>query len=155
MINPQITLRQLRFLAALAETLNFSRAAELCHVTQPTLSAGLRELEERLGVQLAERNTRSVILTPLGAEIAGRARALLLAAVEPPLSRVDRAATLEPLQQEPFEALLAFRVLGLLQWVRVLQLRLAPRPLPLVALPRVLRVSVLVARRQESALSQT
>ncbi|EAU45136.1 hydrogen peroxide-inducible genes activator [Salipiger bermudensis] len=80
MINPQITLRQLRFLAALAETLNFSRAAELCHVTQPTLSAGLRELEERLGVQLAERNTRSVILTPLGAEIAGRARALLLAA---------------------------------------------------------------------------
>ncbi|MGR3376649.1 LysR substrate-binding domain-containing protein [Salipiger abyssi] len=80
MMNPQITLRQLRFLLALSEELNFSRAAEICHVTQPTLSAGLRELEERLGIQLAERTKRSVIMTPLGAEIAERARALLLAA---------------------------------------------------------------------------
>ncbi|MFC2970213.1 hydrogen peroxide-inducible genes activator [Acidimangrovimonas pyrenivorans] len=79
---PGITLRQLGFLVAVADTLNFSRAAETCFVTQPTLSAGLKELEERLGVVLAERTKRSVILTPVGKEIAARARAVLLAARE-------------------------------------------------------------------------
>lgn len=73
-----ITLRQLRFLTALADELNFSRAAEACFVTQPTLSAGLKELEQILGVQLAERSKRHVILTPIGEEIAERARRLLL-----------------------------------------------------------------------------
>ncbi len=79
---PGITLRQLGFLAALANELNFSRAADSCFVTQPTLSTGLKELEERLGVVLAERTKRSVILTPIGVEIAERARKVLLAARE-------------------------------------------------------------------------
>ncbi|PTV96098.1 LysR family transcriptional regulator [Rhodobacter aestuarii] len=82
MYMPHLTLRQLRFLVALADTLSFSRAAEICAVTQPTLSTALAELEARLGVALAERTRRSVILTPLGSEIAARARALLLAAQE-------------------------------------------------------------------------
>lgn len=73
-----ITLRQLRFLVAVADTLNFSRAAEACFVTQPTLSAGIKELEERLGVVLVERTRRSVMLTPVGEEIAERGRAMLL-----------------------------------------------------------------------------
>ena len=77
-----ITLRQLGFLVALAETLNFSRAAEASFVTQPTLSAGLKELEDRLGVTLAERTRRSVILTPIGTEIAARARDILLSVRE-------------------------------------------------------------------------
>jgi len=76
---PSITLRQMRFLVAIADELNFSRAAKACFVSQPTLSTGLKELEERLGVVLAERTKRSVILTPIGAEIAERARAVLLA----------------------------------------------------------------------------
>lgn len=71
------TLRQLRFLVALSDELNFSRAADACHVTQPTLSAGLKELETALGVQLAERTRRSVILTELGRTIAERARIVL------------------------------------------------------------------------------
>lgn len=71
------SLRQLRFLVALSDELNFSRAAELCHVTQPTLSAGLKELEAGLGVALAERTNRSVILTPIGQAIAERGRAVL------------------------------------------------------------------------------
>lgn len=71
------TLRQLRFLVALSDTLNFSRAAELCHVTQPTLSAGIKELEDQLGVPLAERSKRSVMLTPLGVEMVRRARVVL------------------------------------------------------------------------------
>ncbi|ATF20720.1 hydrogen peroxide-inducible genes activator [Phaeobacter gallaeciensis] len=75
--NTSLTLRQLRFLVAVADELNFSRAAERCYVSQPTLSVGLRELEDRLGVTLAERTKRSVILTPVGAQIAERARKLL------------------------------------------------------------------------------
>jgi LysR family hydrogen peroxide-inducible transcriptional activator len=71
------TLRQFRFLIALSDTLNFSRAAELCHVTQPTLSAGIKELEDQLGVPLAERSKRSVMLTPLGAEVVRRARVVM------------------------------------------------------------------------------
>ncbi len=81
-MTPAITLRQLGFLVAVADTLNFSRAAEASFVTQPTLSAGLKELEDRLGVVLAERTRRQVIMTPVGTEIAARARKLLLAARE-------------------------------------------------------------------------
>lgn len=77
-----ITLRQLRFLTAVAETLNFSRAAEVCFVTQPTLSAGIKELEDRLGVTLIERTKRHVMLTPLGDEVVTRARRLLLDAAD-------------------------------------------------------------------------
>lgn len=71
------SLRQLRFLVALADELHFGRAAEACFVTQSTLSTGLKELEALLGAPLAERTKRSVMLTPLGAEIAKRARAVL------------------------------------------------------------------------------
>lgn len=71
------TLRQLRFLVALADELHFGRAAETCLVTQSTLSTGLRELEDILGAPLAERTKRSVLMTPLGEEIAARARAML------------------------------------------------------------------------------
>lgn len=71
------TLQQLRYLTALADTLNFSRAADLTHVTQPTLSLQLKEMEARLGVQLVERTRARVILTPAGAEIARRARRIL------------------------------------------------------------------------------
>ncbi|WP_101067294.1 hydrogen peroxide-inducible genes activator [Roseovarius salinarum] len=77
---PGISLRQIGFLVALSDELNFSRAAEACNVTQPTLSAGLRELEGTLGVQLAERTRRSVIMTPVGREIAERGRRLLIGA---------------------------------------------------------------------------
>ncbi|WP_417255656.1 LysR substrate-binding domain-containing protein [Celeribacter halophilus] len=77
-----ITLRQMRFLTTVADTLNFSRAAELCFVTQPTLSAGIKELEDRLGVQLIERTRQSVMMTPLGLDLTERARRLLLDAAE-------------------------------------------------------------------------
>lgn len=76
------TLRHLQFLIAVADTTSFSRAAEISFVTQPTLSAGIKELEDRLGVQLIERTRRSVMLTPLGEQVAARARALLLDAKE-------------------------------------------------------------------------
>ena len=71
------TLRQLRFLVALADTQSFSRAAEVCHVTQSTLSTGLKELEHRLGILVAERTRQSVLMTPVGVDLAERARRIL------------------------------------------------------------------------------
>ena len=71
------TLKQFRYLVALADVLHFRRAAELTHVSQPTLSGQLRELEEKLGVQLVERSRSRVVLTPVGKEVAARARKLL------------------------------------------------------------------------------
>lgn len=71
------TLRQLRYLVAVAETRHFGRAAALCHVSQPTLSAQLQTLEARLGVLLVERSRHQVALTPLGREMAARAQAVL------------------------------------------------------------------------------
>ncbi len=76
-MKPVPNLRHLRYLLALAEHLNFSRAADACSVTQSTLSAGIRELELLIGGQLAERTKRRVMLTPLGLLVCDKARALL------------------------------------------------------------------------------
>ncbi len=59
----RLTVRQLEYFAALAETRHFGRAAAQCGVTQPALSAQLAEMEERLGCRLFERGTRAVSLT--------------------------------------------------------------------------------------------
>ena len=61
-------LQQLRFLVAVSRTLNFTKAAEEMFVSQPTLSYQIRRLEEELGVNLFERTTRNVDLTPIGRE---------------------------------------------------------------------------------------
>ena len=71
------SLRQLTFLIALADELHFSNAAKRCNVTQSTLSAGLKELEAILGVTLAERSKRSVIMTPVGRKIVEQAQKIL------------------------------------------------------------------------------
>ncbi|MEO8628781.1 MAG: LysR substrate-binding domain-containing protein [Betaproteobacteria bacterium] len=74
------SLRQLRYLVELAARLNFRQAAQACFVTQSTLSAGIKELETQLGVQLVERDTRVVRVTPIGEEVVARARQLLASA---------------------------------------------------------------------------
>lgn len=74
------SLKQLHYLVALAEQLNFTRAAESCFVTQSTLSSGLKELEKVLGAKLVERNKQTVLMTPIGLEVANRARTILAAA---------------------------------------------------------------------------
>jgi LysR family hydrogen peroxide-inducible transcriptional activator len=76
-MHPLPSLRHLRYLVALADRLHFGQAADACAVTQSTLSAGIRELESVLGVQVAERTRRSVILTPIGHRLAERARHVL------------------------------------------------------------------------------
>ncbi|MDQ3246166.1 MAG: LysR substrate-binding domain-containing protein [Pseudomonadota bacterium] len=67
------TVKQLQYLVALRQHGHFGRAAESCFVTQSTLSAGLREIENLLGVTLVERTRRVVRFTPLGTRIADKA----------------------------------------------------------------------------------
>src|SRR5712671_7940016 len=71
------TFRQLQHLVLLAERGHFSRAAAACHVTQSTLSASIKELENILQASLVDRTKRRVVLTPLGLEIVERARRIL------------------------------------------------------------------------------
>jgi LysR family hydrogen peroxide-inducible transcriptional activator len=89
---PPPTLRQLGYLVELSERLNFRIAAEAQLVTQSTLSAGIKELESVLGVQLVERDKRHVRLTAVGEEVVARARALLAAATD--LAEAARSAAL-------------------------------------------------------------
>jgi LysR family hydrogen peroxide-inducible transcriptional activator len=72
------SLRQLEYLVAIADCRHFGRAAQSVHVSQPTLSQQLRALEARLGVTLIERRLAGAELTPVGREIAERARRLLV-----------------------------------------------------------------------------
>ena len=71
------TLRQLRYLVALADAAHFGRAAAAVNVSQPALSVQVRALEAALGVRLVERGPREAVITPTGREIVRRARRIL------------------------------------------------------------------------------
>lgn len=71
------TLRQLQYLTAVVELKHFGHAAEQCFVTQSTLSAGIQDLENLLGITLLERTNRKVLPTALGIEFAQRAQHIL------------------------------------------------------------------------------
>jgi len=95
----RMNLRDLRYLVALADERHFGKAAERCFVSQPTLSAQVRKLEDYLGVPLVERQPKRVALTPTGEKVVRRARALLQEAdaiVE--LARNDRDPLAGPLK---------------------------------------------------------
>jgi LysR family hydrogen peroxide-inducible transcriptional activator len=72
-----LNLRALHYLVTLADVRHFSKAAEHCYVSQPTLSTQIRKLEDELDVQLVERNPRQVMLTRVGQEVVERARDIL------------------------------------------------------------------------------
>jgi LysR family hydrogen peroxide-inducible transcriptional activator len=76
------TLRQLQFLISLAEQGSFSRAAQACHVTQPTLSAAIKETESILGTVLVERGSRGATLTPAGEAALERGKRVIAEAEE-------------------------------------------------------------------------
>jgi LysR family cyn operon transcriptional activator len=78
-------LRHLRYFAALAETLHFTRAADRTHVTQSTLSHQIKQLEEELGVNLFDRIGKRVVITEAGDT--------LLAQILPALKQIDMAVT--------------------------------------------------------------
>ncbi|WP_409431955.1 LysR substrate-binding domain-containing protein [Litorimonas sp. RW-G-Af-16] len=71
------SLRQLQYLVAISETGTMSEAAKRTHVSQPSLSIQLKDMEEQLGASLVERGRKGAILTPLGVEVVARARIIL------------------------------------------------------------------------------
>lgn len=75
-----LSLRDLEYLVAVAEHGHFGRAADACHVSQPSLSAGVRKIEDMLGFRVFERTSRKVLLTQRGAAVIGRAHRVLEAA---------------------------------------------------------------------------
>lgn len=97
------TLRQLEYLVAVADHLNFRRAAEAVHVSQPALSTQIRQLETTLGVTLFERDRRKVVTTDAGALAAARARHIL--------GRVDELAEAARGYREPLTGRLRLGVI--------------------------------------------
>ncbi|HYL03957.1 MAG TPA: LysR substrate-binding domain-containing protein [Steroidobacteraceae bacterium] len=78
----ELKLKDLRYLVAVADQRHFGRAAARCFVSQPTLSAQLKKLEQSLGVQLIERAPNNVSLTETGEQVVARARRILEASDE-------------------------------------------------------------------------
>ena len=73
-----MNLRALQYFVTLADLKHFSKAADACFVSQPTLSTQIKKLEEELGIQLVERSPKNIMLTSVGEEIAQRAQQVLL-----------------------------------------------------------------------------
>jgi LysR family hydrogen peroxide-inducible transcriptional activator len=107
MLLNRISLRDLEYAVAVAETRHFGRAAERCHVSQPALSAQIRKLEQALGLALFERTPRGVLVTSDGVRLIPQARQVLqesrrileMARVENALAgelRIDAITTLGP-----------------------------------------------------------
>ena len=121
-----MTLTDLRYLVALARERHFGRAAEKCHVSQPTLSVAIKKVEEELGVQLFERSATEVKITAVGQRIVNQAEKVLVeaalipeiaAAGKDPLSGPldvvvlalpfeEAGVVAQPLYDEPFRVLL-------------------------------------------------
>ncbi len=72
-----MTLTELRYLVAVAEERHFGRAAERCHVSQPSLSASIKKLEDELGARVFERGKRGVFVTEVGEGVVAQARRAL------------------------------------------------------------------------------
>jgi len=72
-----MTLQELRYIVALADTGHFGKAAEACYISQSTLSTQIKKLEDFLGVMLFDRSLKHVALTPIGQEIVSSARLIL------------------------------------------------------------------------------
>ena len=120
-----LKLKDLRYLVAVADTRHFGQAAARCFVSQPTLSAQLKKLEEYLGVQLIERHPRRIALTEAGTQVVARARRIIEAS--------DEIVSLTALRRDPLSGRLRVALLP----------TIGPYLLPLVAarirkkLPRI------------------
>ena len=72
-----MTLTELRYIVAVARERHFGRAAETCFVSQPTLSVAIKKLEDELGLQLFERGSTEISVTPIGQQIVEQAQKVI------------------------------------------------------------------------------
>jgi Bacterial regulatory helix-turn-helix protein, lysR family len=84
-------IRQLQYLVALAREKHFTRAAQACHVTQPTLSGRIRQLEQELGVPIVERGQRFHGLTREGEPLSGRLSIGVIPSASPMAGLIGKA----------------------------------------------------------------
>ncbi len=75
-----MTLQELRYIVAVANTKHFGRAAESCYISQPSLSIAIQKLEDELGVQIFERYKSKVLVTSIGGQIVNQAKLVLQSA---------------------------------------------------------------------------
>lgn len=90
-----MTLQELRYIVALAETGHFGQAAEVCFVSQSTLSTGLKKLEESLGIVLFDRSLKRVTPTPVGRQIIESAKLII--------QELNRVKDLAKFSRDPME----------------------------------------------------
>lgn len=98
-----ISLKQIHYALAVERHLHFKRAAEACNISQSALSTALSEMEKQLGFQVFERDNRKVLVTPLGAQVLERARAIEL--------QVEDLSKLAAVQREPLSTPLSLGVI--------------------------------------------
>ncbi|HTQ76483.1 MAG TPA: LysR substrate-binding domain-containing protein [Burkholderiales bacterium] len=98
-----MTLTELRYVVAVAESRHFGRAAERCFVSQPSLSASIKNLEEELGVRLFERGKRGVFLTAVGEQIVAQARRAL--------AEAERVKAVARARQDPLKGVLRLGII--------------------------------------------
>lgn len=104
MVSPNdLSLRQLQYVVAVADTLGFHKAAERCHVSQPTLSTQVQQIESVLGIAIFERSRHRVLLTSAGQEIVLRARRVLV--------EVDHLIVAATRARDPFVGVLRLGVI--------------------------------------------
>jgi LysR family hydrogen peroxide-inducible transcriptional activator len=84
-----MTLTELRYIVAVARERHFGRAAQACFVSQPTLSVGIKKIEEELGITIFERGSNEITLTPVGEQVVAQAARTL-----------DEAATIKAIAQQ-------------------------------------------------------
>jgi len=93
-----MTLNELKYVVAVAQTQHFSRAAEVCHVSQPSLSIAIKKLEQELGVTIFQRGKRQVEVTPEGEAVVLQAQKVI--------EEADKLNYLKSLQKDPLEGVL-------------------------------------------------
>ena len=93
-----ITIKQLKYAIAVEQTLHFKKAAELCNISQSAFSNALNELEKQLGVKIFERDTKKVLITPIGKRVLMQARSIMFQVNElEDFSKVQKAPLSYPL----------------------------------------------------------
>lgn len=133
-----MTLTELRYIAALAQEQHFGRAAERCHVSQPTLSIAVKKLEEELGVVLFERSKQRVLPTPVGERIVAMANRVL-----------EQTATIKDIAEADKDQLQGTLALGTLPTIGPY---LLPQFIPLLQ-QRAGQLSLYIEEAEQAALA--